>query len=975
MKTFLFSSYLMRFPLRKLLLPLLSPYLIRGFCAVLILEGALHAAEVRVPLPQILVEADTRIKARQMSAAIDLMEMVLARVEAGETLPDGVSLDNFLLQIANTQFQLKNFARAEEVSKKLLMRSTVGQQIANDARFVQGLALALQNKFAEAVPVFAKLEESTVYRDKALMYRSMAAQQAGQIPVAIDALNHLLENASHDSEWADAALTLVSLQLQEKNLDAASRGLKMLRENFAALDNLAGLNILSLQLGDALIATDNASGALAAYRTVLSRHELLRLQSLRITRMENTLGRQKAMFRSSAVDSDFIRRLEDRLKAVKVAVAEIEKNENYDATLYYRLGHTFQVRGGVWEAAILFERLLKDHPDVAESESSYVGLVQAYAESGRLDKMKGAIDRFIQAMPNSPLLAQAFYAGAQAAITAGNGSMQIKLLEEGVRRFPQSPLAEFMVLMQANFYFTAGKFDAAYQSANTYVTTYPTGKFIEDATYLKAMATLVLGRPEESIKALDIYLAQYPQGRFGAEARYRIAAANYALENYAVADKQLAAWLTDYPPEHPQRGEVFSTQGDVYVGLGRIDDAIASYRAALALSLSDEQLGYVLDELTKHYQTKRDYNAAAVMWEDFAREKPDSPFVINAAYWIGKLRSREGRIDDAIEQMAIIARRYIADPSREAVERLLTQMAALMARPPKLGPDGKRPPAPTPEQIAQKVESQLTLPETRNQPTVKARVFFTEAEVASLRRDNALRNQLLERIGQEIAPEALPPGLLGGVGDRFLAKGQLDQARGCYDYLVLHYPRSFYADFGYAGLGEIAYRKGDYDTALVQFGYAIDRAGARNKLLEATLGRAKTLLSKGNYDASKELFEQVAGTRQWRGEATAQSVYSLGEILTKRGGSENLAQAQAHFQRVFISYRKFTPWVAKAYLSSGETFERLGQLKEALATYKEMLRDKRFTGYPEADKAQSRASILESQLSPSSPAPATGGAS
>ena len=94
-----------------------------------------------------------------------------------------------------------------------------------------------------------------------------------------------------------------------------------------------------------------------------------------------------------------------------------------------------------------------------------------------------------------------------------------------------------------------------------------------------------------------------------------------------------------------------------------------------------------------------------------------------------------------------------------------------------------------------------------------------------------------------------------------------------------------------------------------------------------------------------------------------------------RGGSENLAQAQAHFQRVFISYRKFTPWVAKAYLSSGETFERLGQLKEALATYREMVKDSRFESYPEMDKARARVSVLESQLTPSSLVPVKGGAS
>lgn len=213
-----------------------------------------------------------------------------------------------------------------------------------------------------------------------------------------------------------------------------------------------------------------------------------------------------------------------------------------------------------------------------------------------------------------------------------------------------------------------------------------------------------------------------------------------------------------------------------------------------------------------------------------------------------------------------------------------------------------------------------------------------------------------------------------------LQRGKLERARAFYDQLVLKYPRSIYADYGYVGLGELAYLAGDYDTALAQFGNAIDRAGARFKLLEATLGRAKTLLASGRLDSSKELFEQIASNRSWRGESTAQSIYSLGEILLKRGSPADLAQAQAHFQRVYISYKKFTPWVARAYLSSGQTFEKLGQPREALSTYKEMIRSRdRFESYPELKRAEERAAVLEAQLPPATPAataPAvTGGAS
>jgi len=965
----------MHLSLRRILNPL-GPVCFACGLGVAVITASSAQVQIQVPLSQVLGEADGYIKARKLADAVGLLDMVLGRVQKGEALPAGVSLSSVQLLSANTHFQLQNYSRAGEAAAALLKTATTGQ-VAADARLVLGLALALQQKYAEAVPVFTALEESVTYRDKALMYRSMAAQQANQPLVAIDALNRLLASAPRDADWADSALTLIALQLQQNNLPAAHRGLELLRGNFGAVDNLAGLNVLSLQLGDALLAANDLAGALTAYRTVLPRSELLRLQKQRIQRMEALMARQKALSRASVADSDTARRIEARINATKTALEEIGKRADYDATLFYRLGHTFLMRGGAWEAAIVFERLLKEYPQAQERELAHSELVRAYADSGRIEKMRAALDDFMRAAPESKLLPQSLYVAAQTAFDRGRADLQLEFLNVGVNRFPDADLTEFMLLMQANAHFAGGRFEEARAAADGYVTKYPQGRFAEDATYLRGMATLVLGQASQAIKEIKEYIAKYPEGRFVADGRYRIAAALYAMQDYGAAEKQLDRWLADHPVDHAQRGEALSTQGDVYAGQGRIDDAIGSYRSAMSSPLSDDQLGYVLDELTKHYQSKRDYNTAAIMWEEFAREHPDHPFVINAAYWIGRLRAREGKSDAAIAQMGEIARRYITDPNRDAVERLLTQMAALLARNPRPGPDGARPPPPSAAQISSRVERELVTAQNYDQPTVKARVLFTEAEVASLRKDLVLRDRLLARIGNEVPTEALPPGLLGSVGDLLRVRGRLEQSKACYDQLVLRYPRSMYSDFGYVGLGELAYLAGDYDGALVHFTNAIDRAGARFKLLEATLGRAKTLLAAGKLDNAQELFEQVASNRSWRGEATAQSIYSLGEILLKRGGTKELAQAQAHFQRVYISYRKFTPWVARAYLSSGQTFEKLGQQKEALATYQEMIRNRdRFESYPELKRAEERVKVLE-LLVPAAPdaAATTGSAS
>jgi len=165
------------------------------------------------------------------------------------------------------------------------------------------------------------------------------------------------------------------------------------------------------------------------------------------------------------------------------------------------------------------------------------------------------------------------------------------------------------------------------------------------------------------------------------------------------------------------------------------------------------------------------------------------------------------------------------------------------------------------------------------------------------------------------------------------------------------YPKSDVLDFAYNGLGEIAYQKKDYEKALKYFSDAIDKIGATQKLKDVTLGRAKTLLALNKLDEAQKQFEQVASVREWRGESTAYAVYSLGEIQFKRN---KWAEANAYFQRVFVAYQKFLPWVAKAYIKSGECFEKLSKTPEAVKTYQEMLRNEKLSTFTETEAARKR---------------------
>jgi len=914
-----------------------------GFALVLV-AAARVTAEVRVPLPQLLIEAEQTLAAQQPADAAVLLDRVLTRVAAGESLPSGLAWDRVQLAAATAHFQSQGYGAAQQAAEALLKRQASGPN-ADEARLILGLALALQRNFAAALPVFAALEHTPAYRDRARLYRAMAAQEAGQIPVAIEAYTHLLATAPRNEDWAEAALVLVSLHLQEKNVAEAARGLERLQASRPLLDNLAGLNALCLQLGDACLERNEPDAAVAAYRLASPRERLLREQDGREALMRTRMERINAVSRPSPADLDALRRLQARLERVRAARAEIERATDYDAALYQRLGQAFLDTGAPWEAALAFADVLRATQDAAARARAHVALVRAHADAGRFARAEAALEAFAREAPTDPLVLQALYGLVMACQGRVEGPVQLRWLERAEVQPGSERLREPLVLLHAQALLTAGRLEEARLKAGGWPERFPDGSLREDAAYLHALAGMMSGRQERALDELAAFIRQYPGSRYEDDAAYRMAAAQLGLDRPEEAARSADAWLAARAPDHPQRGEVLALLGDARAATADLAGAVTAYREALRLPLPDELLGYVLDETTRHAQALGTFAEAAEMWETFARERPDHPFVLNAAYWIGRLRVREGRLPEALDSVAAIVRLHLADPSQDGVERLLVELAGLLVR-------ARAGTASEVESLTHEGTMRLVGEEGPVAPVVRARLAFLSAELARLRQDRAARTAALDQLVAAAPVESLPAGLLGVSGDHLVESGRPEEAVVRFERLVAAYPRSVYADMGYTGLGDRALAEGRPADALRRYDDAIDRAGARTKLREASLGRARALLALGRFDEAREAFAAIAGEKAWRGEATAESVFNLGEILFRQGGTPDLTQAQAHFQRVYLSYRKYPVWVARAYLRSAETFARLGQLPEAAATLRELLRDERLHGLPEAALAR-----------------------
>ena len=535
---------------------------------------------------------------------------------------------------------------------------------------------------------------------------------------------------------------------------------------------------------------------------------------------------------------------------------------------------------------------------------------------------------------------------------------------------PDSTLRAEITFLVANAQFAQGKYDEAAASYHKYLDQYKDGTHVEDAVYRIALGSLFSGKYEEATKQLQAYMAKYPQGEAIPDAKYRLAVCDTAAQDYKKVIAECQDWLKQYPHDQ-QQGEVLSLLGDAYTSTDKPDEAFDAYQRSYKAATTDEVLNYALFEAAKIPRSA----ANGTRWTPCSRSSSRTIRTTRQSCRqpIGSAapRPRKARAtrpsstspasSKSISTIQPRGRRAVARSTgddvheEEAVAVAAASPVASASAPPAVA---EATPAPTPEATPDpgiELDQLLGSSEKDQSPTARARVLYAKSQLARLRHQPAEAERNLLTIADLFKPEVLSPPTLGLVGDALLAKGKLDEAAPFYQYLMDYYHKSDWVDFAYNGLGEIAFQKKHYDKALQLFTDATDKIAANRKLKDVTVGQAKTLLALGKYDEAKKIFEQAASVREWRGETTAFCIYSIGQIEARQN---HWAEANSYYQRVFVAYQKFLPWVAKAYIGSAESLEKLGKTQDAINTYREMLRNEKLADFPETTEARQRLAAL-----------------
>ncbi len=320
-----------------------------------------------------------------------------------------------------------------------------------------------------------------------------------------------------------------------------------------------------------------------------------------------------------------------------------------------------------------------------EREPASYGLIVSLAEVAPAGDIRAACDAYLRDYPQGANANAVAYLSGASALQAQDLDATVavfgRMLEDRAQQ--TSPFREQMRYGLGNARFLQGKYGEALATYARYQQDYPRGTFSEEVFYRVALAQFFLNKTDEARQGFAEYADRYPAGVYLADVRYRQGMIRFAVEEYPEAIRATEDWEKQFGADHPQIGEVLSLRGDALNSLDRADEAIAAYERAAKLATADEMANHTLTEAAKLLQKQARWDDVAAFGQELVRLRPDSPVVLPALALVARAKSRNGKVEEARAFLAETVRPHLADPGRDAVEPMLSQLAALcLKRPP-----------------------------------------------------------------------------------------------------------------------------------------------------------------------------------------------------------------------------------------------------------------------------------------------------
>ena len=910
--------------------------------------------------------------------------------------PSGEALDTILFTLASTYFNQKNLPKAEEYYSRCLKEFPEGKNktkaliALSQIQIQTGRKVEAEQTLGKAVATSGTGE----FANRARMVQASMLTELGKPTEAEAVLRPMIAAGIKDDESVQAAMAIAEIESKLGHLDEALKLLDQLQAAGSVVDNPLQLDVLSVRIGDALLAKGERKKALRMYAIVRPKQVVIDLQKERIAMLEKKISDNKASLQTNPkafmevnAANGILRAEVDQLAKV---LMDFEKIPDTEVPVRIRQAKAYDELDQKWETILIWESLMETSKDAKVREDALFSIGSSYCALARPDEATTALDKYLSQFPDGKYAAQAAYLKGAVLLEAADYTKAETVFGTLLAKGTTSPLGADMLFLLANTEFAQGgesgkrdKYREAIENYRKYVDKYPDGKFSEECRYRTALCSFQLGDYAKALEGFNEYMKKYPKGDFSGDAGYRIALCYMAATKYEEVIKRCDEWLAERMGG-AMTAEVFSLKGDAYAAKEMPAESADAYKRSVETAEGEDVLKYSLFEANKQYQKIGRWDQISEMFTKFSDRHPEHPAAVAAVYWVSKAKIKEGKSEEAKKYLAAAILKNIENRRKDAEEQLLAQLAQTCSKRAKApliskiiepsptqagassgtekpdGSEGMPMPRPTiaplpPYNADADFAKYLNDSNVGNSPLAKARLRYAQAQLAGFTKKPDRQKELMASIYKEFPADQLSAMLLAECGEIALSRGENEKAEAYFKELISSFPKSDLLEYAYCGMGDLSLARNQPTDAIRWYDDAIEKAAAEAKLSNVTYGKGMALLAMGKLDDAKKVFEEVAANKEWRGMITAQALMALGEIEEKRG---NTAAATQYYQRVFVAYQRYTDVVISAYLKTADGFVKLGKPEIAAAHLRELLSKPRLAQSPRAEEAKKKLESL-----------------
>ena len=713
----------------------------------------------------------------------------------------------------------------------------------------------------------------------------------------------------------------------------------------AELTQLASFQCLTLELGSRWLEAGELRRAISCLQRVWPAARILKHQQTRLDDLESRLKAAEADPRADPYRKFLLAQLAQK---VRRELEHFRSIPDFDTALRLRLASAYREMGRHLEAGLILEELLAQLPASTLGEQAAVSLVQTWFEIERWPKVLEAAEQFQNVYLESASGPLVLYLVGLAGQKSGHFDAAAIAFDAVSSRHAVSEFTPRAHFMRGFTCLLEEKNPEAIAQFEAFLKKYPKHDLAEAASYWRGMGYSFDGQYEKAREAMGGHLKAYREGSLTGSAVFRRAYCAQQAGDFAVSIKELRAYLRNFP-EHEHTSEAKLLLGDALLNEGEIEDGISVFRDISADDSRFYEEG--IFKTAKALKLLEEYDQLLALMSGFAQKFPRSPRVAEAVFQAGWVHRQKNRTEQARELYWEAIKKYGPDPSIRSVDELFPALAKLYPRD-------------DPDAYVSLLSGLLRRANSSGDRVLAMRALWAQG-IFLRKSDPARSRELLVQAHAMSCVQTTNPLLLADFAGALAAAGDQAAASDLYRELLRWNPRAPQKDRALAELGLAAARSGDAGLARKYFERFRREVTGSRETGRVLMASATLEEDSGHRASARKLLEDLLSAESSTGLEKAEALYRIGQSHMAEG---NPRLAIPYYQRIYVMHGRWREWVAKAYLRSGEAFEKIRDTGSARRTYEEITAKDELADLPESAAARRRLHALQAAgAAPSNP--------